>query len=272
MAEVIADLCLVLLLDASGSVDAAEWELQAKATADALSSPAILEQIRSGRHGRIAISAMEWSSAAVEILPWRVIATEGDARSAGLAIATYMRRQSGSTALGDALISAGSMFNTAVVPDCERRVVDVSGDGTSNAGSSPKDAVAFLQAMDVQVNAIVIPDEIGVLEYYDKIVSGFVLEARWPAYGEAIRRKLALEIAGVHPVGTVRFAAIDTIALPGGGDLLIAQPWDLGWPAAPEGPLPFYPDLRVSESVPAPGGALLLGLALAGVIGWRGWR
>ena len=32
----IADLCLVLLLDASGSVDAAEWTLQAKATADAI--------------------------------------------------------------------------------------------------------------------------------------------------------------------------------------------------------------------------------------------
>ena len=33
----IADLCLVLLLDASGSVDAKEWELQAKATAEARS-------------------------------------------------------------------------------------------------------------------------------------------------------------------------------------------------------------------------------------------
>ncbi len=55
----IADLCLVLLLDASGSIDDAEWTLQAKATAEALSTTAIVERITRGppTHG---ISSCSW--------------------------------------------------------------------------------------------------------------------------------------------------------------------------------------------------------------------
>ena len=50
----IADLCLVLLMDASGSIDEGEWALQAKATAEALSTTAIVEKITRGPHGHIA--------------------------------------------------------------------------------------------------------------------------------------------------------------------------------------------------------------------------
>lgn len=193
----IADLCLVLLLDASGSVDAAEWELQAKATADAISSPAIVDKITHGQHGRIAVTAMEWSGSAVTILPWTAIASMGDAKSVALVLATYQRRQSGSTALGDALMAAAAAIKAA--PDCARHVVDVSSDGTNNAGTNPNAAVGILQSMDVQVNAIVIQDEIGVLEFYEKTVSGFVMPASWDSYQQAIKNKLSLEIAEIDP-------------------------------------------------------------------------
>lgn len=193
----IADLCLVLLLDASGSVDSAEWTLQAKATADAISHPAIVDKITHGQHGRIAVTAMEWSGAALSILPWTPIASMGEARSVALVLATYQRRQSGATALGDALLAAAAAIKAA--PDCVRHVVDVSSDGTSNAGTSPAQAVAALQAMDVQVNALVIQDEIGVLEFYEKTVTGFVMPASWESYQQAIKAKLSLEIADIDP-------------------------------------------------------------------------
>lgn len=189
----IADLCLVLLLDASGSVDAKEWELQAKATAEAISTPAIVEKITHGQHGRIVVTAMEWSSSTVVILPWTQIANMGDATSVALVLATYQRRQSGSTAVGDALLAAAAAIRAA--PDCVRHVVDISSDGTSNAGSDPRAAVLALQAMDVNVNALVIEDEIGVLDFYKRTVSGFVMPATWESYAQAIKAKLTLEIA-----------------------------------------------------------------------------
>lgn len=190
----IADLCLVLLLDASGSVDASEWALQAEATADALASPAIVEKITRGGAGAIAVTAMEWSGSAVTILPWTRIASMGEARSVAAALKTYQRRQSGSTAIGDALMAAAAALRAA--PDCLRLAVDISGDGTNNAGSSPQLAVATLQGMEATVNAIVIQDEIGVIEFYEKTVSGFVLPSAWETYAEAIQRKLSMEISG----------------------------------------------------------------------------
>jgi len=189
----IADLCLVLLLDASGSVDAKEWDLQAKATADAISTPAIVDKITHGHNGRIVVTAMEWSSTTVVILPWTQIANLGDAKSVALVLATYQRRQSGSTAVGDALLAAAVAIKAA--PDCVRHVVDISSDGTNNAGSDPRAAVAALQAMDVNVNALVIEDEMGVLDFYKKTVSGFVMTATWDNYAQAIKAKLTLEIA-----------------------------------------------------------------------------
>lgn len=291
----IADLCLVLLLDASGSVDAAEWEMQARATAEALSSPAIVEQVLRGPHGRIAVAAMEWSGAALEILPWTTIASAGDAARVAAALQAYQRRQSGSTAVGDALVAAGSMFHQGVAGRpvaCGRQVVDISSDGASNAGQSPAGAVAFLQAMDVQVNAIVIQDEIGVLEFYEGLVSGFVLEASWDGYAEAIRRKLALEIAGAPPSVRKHAFPVDRplscdLRSPGARSTcgmdsswltpaIGYEPWSLGWPSAPEAPLALYPTGPLPDGaiapVPAPGAALLLGLGLAGLILFRGKR
>lgn len=302
----IADLCLVLLLDASGSVDAAEWELQARATAEALSSPAIVEQVLRGPHGRIAVAAMEWSGAALEILPWTTIASAGDAARVAAALQAYQRRQSGSTAVGDALVAAGSMFHQGVAGRpvaCGRQVVDISSDGASNAGQSPAGAVAFLQAMDVQVNAIVIQPadadpsansglppgstggEIGVLEFYEKTVSGFVLEASWEGYAEAIRRKLALEIAGYPELRKRSFPVDHSLPLarstcgpwltPGCARQaeIAYEPWLLGHAPSPEAPLALYPTGPLPDGaiapVPAPGAALLLGLGLAGLILFR---
>lgn len=190
----IADLCLVLLLDASGSVDAAEWELQAKATAAAISSPAIVDKIVHGAHGRIAVTALEWATGTNVAAPWAIVASLEDAQAFGLALAGYERKQSGSTAIGDALRAAQAAL--AIVPaDCVRQVVDISGDGAANAGGDPGSVVLDLMAHDVQVNAIVIEDEPGVLEFYEKTVNGFALPATWDNYAQAIKMKLMLEIS-----------------------------------------------------------------------------
>lgn len=191
----IADLCLVLLLDASGSIDSAEWDLQARATAEAISNKVVVERIERGPHGRIAVTAMEWSGGHMLILPWTLIAGMNDAKSVALVLATYQRRLNGATAVGDALLAAAAALKAA--PNCLRHVVDISSDGTNNQGSDPVQAVAVLQGIDAMVNAIVIEDEPGILDYYQRTVSGFVMPATWESYAQAIKTKLQLEVAGL---------------------------------------------------------------------------
>lgn len=192
----IADLCLVLLLDASGSISAEEWDQQARATAEALASPAIVAGIVAGPYRRIAVTAMEWSSATALILPWHIVGGQAEADTAAAALIAHQRRQSGSTAVGDALHAAAAAL-LAAPATCVRRVVDISGDGANNAGMPPELAVAELERQGATVNAIVIEDEIGVLDYYRALATGFVLPATWDSYAQAIKAKLALEIAGL---------------------------------------------------------------------------
>jgi Ca-activated chloride channel family protein len=191
------DLCLVLLLDASGSVDGSEWALQAQATADAISSPAIVERITNGPNGGIAIAAFEWSERSHVILTWTEIRSQADATHVAQQLTLYQRQLSGSTGVGDALQAALAAF--LVAPECDRRVVDLSSDGSNNTGSDPVEAVTTLSAHGILVNGIIIPDEPNVEDWYRATLSGFVLTATWESYAQAIRQKLQLEIAGLYP-------------------------------------------------------------------------
>jgi hypothetical protein len=189
----IADLCLVLLLDASGSIDDGEWALQAKATAEAISSKAVVERIARGPHGHIAVMAMEFADRSNVVLPWTDIAGMEDAQRVAVVLATYKRRMWGSTAVGDALAAAGAALKEG--PSCLRHVIDISTDGARNDGVEPAAVVKELQGRDVTVNALVIEDEPGVLDYYKATVSGFVMAASWESYAQAIKTKLQLEVA-----------------------------------------------------------------------------
>ena len=58
-----AKLRTVLASDVSRSVDTRKFELQRQGYAAALSNPRVIEAIKSGPHGRIAICFVEWSGA-----------------------------------------------------------------------------------------------------------------------------------------------------------------------------------------------------------------
>jgi len=79
------DLELVLLVDASNSIDQVESQLQRQGYADALRHPDVLKAIRYGPSGRVAISFMEWADVGSQdvVVPWMVIAGENDARVFG---------------------------------------------------------------------------------------------------------------------------------------------------------------------------------------------
>src|ERR1700754_5021961 len=79
------DLLLVLASDVSRSVDHPKFLLQREGYAAAVSNAQVLDAIKSGPHGRIALSFMEWSGYGAQkmVIGWSIIDGAGPARKFG---------------------------------------------------------------------------------------------------------------------------------------------------------------------------------------------
>ena len=76
------DLLLVLASDASRSIEAPNFELQRNGYAAAIVNPRVIQAIRSGALGKIAISFVEWSDVGQQkvVIDWTVIRDEATAK------------------------------------------------------------------------------------------------------------------------------------------------------------------------------------------------
>src|SRR4051795_11133450 len=79
------DLLLVLASDVSRSVDTRKFELQRQGYAAALSNPRVIDAIKSGPNGRIAICFVEWSGATSQklVIDWAIVSDLASARKIG---------------------------------------------------------------------------------------------------------------------------------------------------------------------------------------------
>jgi Protein of unknown function (DUF1194) len=129
------DLLLVLASDVSRSVDTRKFELQRQGYAAALSNPRVVEAIRSGPHGRIAICFIEWSgqTSVKLVIDWTLVSDAASARKIADQMLELPRAFADRTS-----ISAGLEFSFAQLErspfKAARRTIDVSGDGTNNSG------------------------------------------------------------------------------------------------------------------------------------------
>ena len=76
------DLLLAFAVDVSRSIDAAKFKLQRDGYVAAINNPRVIDAIRSGRNGRIAVCFIEWSGAASQklVIDWTVINNAESAR------------------------------------------------------------------------------------------------------------------------------------------------------------------------------------------------
>ncbi len=147
-------MALMFGVDASGSINSDEWQLQTGGLADALLEPEIA-QIIVGQQAYL--SAFQWSSAAEQEFsqPWQRITDQSALASFAAQIRARPRRWSeGHTAIGSAMIKMGAEF--APVAQCRRRVIDLSGDGTQNDGDNLEGARGLLSALGVTLNGLAI--------------------------------------------------------------------------------------------------------------------
>ena len=219
------DLLLVLAADVSRSVDNSKFQLQRDGYAAAISDPRVLDAIRSGRTGRIGVTFVEWSGAASQqvVIDWTSIGGAEDAKGFGDRLLEAPRSFADRTSISGAI--EFSMGQLAKAPfDSERRTIDISGDGTNNAGRDVTLARDEALAQGVTINGLVIfsetplpwnPDHTnpagGLDNYYRSHVVGgtgaFVMVAEsFASFGRAIIKKLIAEIALSRP-GPARAAS-----------------------------------------------------------------
>jgi len=208
------DLLLVLASDVSRSVDEPKFQLQRSGYANALTNPRVLEAIRSGPNGRIGVIFIEWSGVLSQkvVIDWTIISDEASARQFGDRIMEAPRSFADRTS-----ISAGIDFAMAQLDhapfESRRRTIDVSGDGTNNAGREVTAARDEALAKGVTINGLVIltdtpsawnPEHTnpagGLQAYYrNNVVGGpgaFVMVAEnFRSFGNALINKLIAEIA-----------------------------------------------------------------------------
>jgi len=214
------DVLLVLAADVSRSVDNAKFQLQREGYAAAISDPRVLDAIRSGRNGRVGLTFVEWSGAGSQrvLIDWTTIGDAETARGFGDRLLEAPRSFADRTSISGAIEFA--MGQLARAPyESARRTIDVSGDGTNNAGRDVTLARDEAVAQGITINGLVIlsetplawnPDHTnppgGLQNYYRNNVIGgpgaFVLVAEnFNSFGQAIVKKMIAEVAqaGARP-------------------------------------------------------------------------
>jgi hypothetical protein len=185
----------------------------------------VLEAIASGRNGRIGVSFIEWSGSGSQrvLIDWSGVGNAEQAKDFGDHLLEAPRSFADRTSISGAIDF--SMGQLAKAPfDSERRTIDISGDGTNNAGRDVTLARDEALAQGVTINGLVIlsetplvwnPDHTnpqgGLDNYYRSHVVGgtgaFVIVAEnFASFGQAIIKKLIAEIAQ-SPAGKARQAS-----------------------------------------------------------------
>ena len=204
------DIELVLAIDASTSVDVREFNLQWEGLARAFVHPDVVGAISAVGDLGIAVTMVQWAGRGRHrtVVEWTFINDEAGAARFSQKIATATRQVRGFTDIGGAIrYSAQSILNNQF--EGARKVIDVSGDGTSSTGSPALARDAAIQN-GITINGLVIYNEeydLGQLASYDlrthyenHVIGGnaaFLMIAQdFNDFARAIREKLVREIMG----------------------------------------------------------------------------
>ena len=208
------DLALALGIDISGSIDPEEAKLQREGYVLAFRDPVIVKAILGGPNGRITVAYFEWSDSWMQklLIDWTLLdseaAIEAFARRLDDAPISIARR----TSISGAIRYAIPLFGRSPY-EAQRKVLDISGDGSNNDGGLVTDmryealkeriVINGLPIMNDRPNPFGFPNEADLDRYYLHCVTGgprsFVEVARnFEDFPRAVRKKLLQEVADLR--------------------------------------------------------------------------
>jgi hypothetical protein len=198
------DLALVLAVDGSASVTYDEFNLIAGGMAAALRDADVVAGLLGGPAGASLGAVLLWSGPGAQavLVPWTRIDAKKQAEKFAQTVDDIARAiRPGTTAIGEALLASLKLLVTAPAASA-RQVVDVIGDGRSNAGVPPGPVRDRMVQAGVVINGLcVLHEEPDLVASYEREVIGgpgaFALACPdYAAFAEAMRRKLLREITG----------------------------------------------------------------------------
>jgi hypothetical protein len=209
------DLELVLLADASRSIDDGEIRFQRQGYAAAITHPEVLRAIAQGFDQRIAVTYVEWGDARSQdvVVPWTIIDGPDSAAAFAETLLRQPRRAFGPNAIGSALALAQALIERNDFQGY-RKVIDLSADSANSwNGVALADARQSALYADIVINGLAVlcrscssgrPNRYDLeAAFAERIIGGpasFVVTADGDdQFAEAVRRKLLLEIAGTAP-------------------------------------------------------------------------
>lgn len=204
------DVALVLAVDISFSMDMEEQALQREGYIRALTSPLVLDAIRRGMLGRIAVTYIEWAGIATRnvVADWTIIEDQKSAEAFVAAIQAAPIRRARRTSIAGAIEFSMDRLRAADLRPL-RRVIDISGDGPNNEGHFVNIARDRALAAGVTINGLPIIlnrgfnssfDIENLDEYYrDCVIGGpgaFMVTIRErEEFSSAIKQKILREVA-----------------------------------------------------------------------------
>lgn len=189
----ICAVALVLLLDASASVAAADWDLQLAGHAAAFEGEDVA---RITAREPVAVTALGFSDHAAPLVGWRVIQGGAAARAFAAELRGADRGVPMGTDIGGALF-AGLRALGAAPCEPDQAVLDLVTDGEAPAEPARR-ARAYAEVQGVRINAIGVGSEAAVAWLRENAVTpgGFVMAASdWHDVARALRSKITLELA-----------------------------------------------------------------------------
>lgn len=204
------DLELVLLADATGSIDENEIRFQRRGYAEAITSAQVLNAISSNIYGKIAITYVEWADMFSQdvVVDWTVIDGQAAADDFAERLMAALRRAYGRNAIGAALLKGKELIDGNSYQGL-RRVIDLSADSANNWNGP-----TIAEARETVVSSGIVINGLAVLcrhcsgrpvaydledRFFRTIIGGpaaFVVTAdSSETFAEAVRKKLILEIA-----------------------------------------------------------------------------
>ncbi len=196
------ELALVIALDVSRSVDKFEYKLMRDGIGQAFLDDEVVGLIR-WMPGGMMVTATQWGGSGQQrqAIGWSQLTDRAS-------IETFVDRLTSidrgfwmaDTSVSEALLHADAMLQQPGV-GCRRQVIDVSGDGISNAGPEVLPISVAIGRQGVTVNGLVVTGARSdpVAYYISQVISGplaFVeIANNYADYPRAMKRKLLRELA-----------------------------------------------------------------------------
>ena len=209
------DMALAMAIDISGSIDPDEARLQRQGYVEAFTDPVIIKAILGGNHGRIAVTYFEWSDAWVQklLIDWTLLDSKEAIQAFAARLADEPISIARRTSISGAIRYAIPLFGRSPY-EAERKVLDISGDGSNNDGGLVTDlrhealkeriVINGLPIMNDRPNPFGFPSETDLDKYYLHCVTGgprsFVeVAVSFEDFPRAVRKKLLQEVADIGP-------------------------------------------------------------------------